>query len=140
MLLEKELTRRILQCAYEVHSILGPGLFENIYEECLYLQLNKRGLYVERQKPIPVYFEELRHETGFRADLIVEKKVIIEIKAIEYIVERHKAQILTYLRFSECQVGLMLNFNSASLRDGIYRYANTKLLPSDSTPGEEQRF
>lgn len=108
---ENEISSKIVSICYQVHNELGPGLFESVYEEILYYELNANGLYVEKQKPIPVIWKGLKMEVGFRADLIVENKVIIEIKSIETIAPVHKKQLLTYLKITGLKLGLLINFN-----------------------------
>jgi GxxExxY protein len=103
---------------------LGPGLLESSYEECLYYELSKLGLAVEKQKPLPLIYEEVKLEIGYRVDLIVEKKVVVEIKAVEALNDVHTAQVLTYLKLSNCKIGLLLNFNVSSLKNGIKRLIN----------------
>ena len=114
-------TQKILSCAYKVHSALGPGLLESAYEECLHYELHKAGLKVKRQFNIPLYYEEVKLSVGFRLDLMVEDKVIVEIKAVESFQDIHMAQVLTYLKLTNCKVGLLLNFNVPSLKNGIKR-------------------
>jgi len=116
-----DITRKILECAYNVHSALGPGLLESVYEECLYYELREMGLSVERQKTFSVSYKTLEIKTGFRADLVVEKQIIVEIKSVKAIEDVHIAQLLTYLKLSGCKVGLLINFNVKSLKDGIKR-------------------
>ncbi|MGE5426616.1 MAG: GxxExxY protein [Methylococcaceae bacterium] len=119
-----QLTELILRCAYSVHSPLGPGLLESAYEECLYYELKQVGLLVEKQKPLPLVYKEIKLEAGYRIDLLVDKRVIIEIKSIESFTDVHTAQVLTYLKLSGCKIGLLLNFNVVSLKNGIKRLAN----------------
>ena len=121
---QSELTGQIIECAIKIHRALGPGLLESAYEECLNYELSKAGLVTERQKPLPLVYEEVKLEIGYRVDLLVEKKVIIEIKAVEALNDVHLAQILTYLKLSGCKVGLIINFNVALLKDGIRRVIN----------------
>lgn len=116
-----QITQQILQCAYKVHSELGPGLLESAYEECLFYELQKSGLYTEKQKALPLIYQEVQLEIGYRIDLLVENKVVLEIKAVESFSDVHIAQVLTYLKLSECKIGLLLNFNVKSLKDGIKR-------------------
>ncbi len=116
-----DITKKILQCAFNVHSALGPGLLESVYEQCLYYELQELGLKVEKQKSFPISYKTIKLDTGFRADLVVENKVIIEIKAIRAIEDIHIAQLLTYLKVSGCKVGLLINFNVKSLKEGIKR-------------------
>ncbi len=120
-LLEKELTERILDAAIEVHWALGPGLLESAYEECLCFELAPRGIQVQRQQPIPLLYKEVRLDCGFRADVVAESRVLIEIKALETIHPIHEAQLMTYLRLSGVRVGLLLNFNCKQMKDGILR-------------------
>ncbi|CAN5387735.1 GxxExxY protein [soil metagenome] len=119
-----DLTGKIIGCAMHIHTILGPGLLESTYQKCLYYSLGKSGLIVEKQVPLPLIFEEVRLECGYRIDLIVEKKIVVEIKSIEAIAPIHIAQILTYLRLSNNKIGLLINFNCVRLKDGIKRVIN----------------
>jgi len=119
-----KLTEQILKCAYKVHSELGPRLLESAYEECLFYELTKSGLKVEKQKALPLIYYDVRLDAGYRLDLLVENKVVIEIKAIDAFTDVHIAQVLTYLKLSKCKIGLLLNFNVASLKNGIKRLAN----------------
>jgi len=119
-----DLTYQIIGAAYKVHSALGPGLLENAYKECLYYVLGKEGLFVEKEKPMPLVFEEVKLESGYRIDLLVNNKVVIEIKAVEAFTDVHIAQILTYLKLSGCTIGLLLNFNVADMKKGIKRIIN----------------
>lgn len=116
------LTAQILKCAYKVHTELRPGLLENAYEECLFYELRQVGLKVERQKGLPLLYKEVKLDIGYRLDLIVENKVILEIKAVENLHEVHEAQVLTYLKLTKCEIGLLLNFNVKSLKSGIKRF------------------
>jgi GxxExxY protein len=120
-LLHQELTGSILNCAYKVHSVLGPGLLESAYEECLQYELDKAGLLVIKQKPMPLIYEDKKLDLGYRIDLFVEGKVIIEIKSVEAINPVHFAQLMTYLKLSQCRIGFLINFNVQSLKDGIKR-------------------
>lgn len=115
------LTEEILRCAFKVHSALGSGLLESSYKECLFYELIKSDLIVEKEKALPLVYEEVKLEIGYRIDLLVENKVIIEIKAVEALNDVHTAQVLTYLKLSGCKVGLLLNFNTSSLKNGIKR-------------------
>ncbi|OQA87119.1 MAG: hypothetical protein BWY27_01080 [Bacteroidetes bacterium ADurb.Bin234] len=121
---EDEITKQIIGCAIEVHKKLGPGLLESVYEECLQYELLQRNLLVKRQLTLPVVYKDIRMETGYRLDLIVENKVIIEIKSVGAINDVHKAQILTYLKLMGCKVGILINFNVYKLTDGICRLVN----------------
>ncbi|MBI1780959.1 MAG: GxxExxY protein [Sphingobacteriales bacterium] len=115
------ITEQILKCAFKVHSELGPGLLESSYKECLFYELNKIGFYTEKEKPLPLIYEEVKLEIGYRVDLMVENKVIIEIKAVDALNDIHTAQVLTYLKLSGCKVGLLLNFHTKHLKEGIKR-------------------
>ena len=121
MILEEGLTEKIIGAAIEVHKYLGPGLLESAYEECLCHELNLRGLKFERQKPIPLEYKGIKLDCGYRLDIIVEEKVILEIKTVDAITPVHEAQFLTYLRLANLKVGLILNFNVPVLKDGIRR-------------------
>jgi len=116
-----DLTYKIIGAAYKVHSALGPGLLESAYKECLYYILAKEGIFVEKEKGLPLLFEEVKLEIGYRIDLLVEHKVVIEIKAVEAFTDVHMAQVLTYLKLSGCTIGLLLNFNVADMKKGIKR-------------------
>jgi GxxExxY protein len=118
----EDLTKIIIGCAIEVHKELGPGLLESAYEECLAYELSKAGLKVERQKPVPVVYKEIKLECGYRIDILVEDKIILELKTVDEFNPVHEAQILTYLKFSEKKLGLLINFNVLRLKDGIKRY------------------
>jgi GxxExxY protein len=121
---ENEIATIIVDVAFHIHFDLGPGLFETVYERIMEVELTKRGLRVERQKKIPIVYHGLYCGAGFRADLLVENKVIVEIKSIEGIHPVHKKQVLTYLRFSDKRLGLLINFNVALIKDGIVRVVN----------------
>ncbi|OJV33058.1 MAG: GxxExxY protein [Bacteroidales bacterium 36-12] len=120
---ENHITREILDSAYKVHSALGPGLLESAYEACLAYELTKKGFKVEVQKPLPLIYEEVKLDCGYRLDLLVEDKVIVELKTVDFFNDVHIAQVLTYLKFSEKHIGLLINFNVKSLKDGIKRLA-----------------
>jgi len=121
---ENEITEKIIGCAIKIHKTLGPGLLESAYEECLYYELTKTELFVERQKAIPLIYEEVKMECGYRADIVANKQVILEIKSVEGLNDIHLAQILTYLKLANCKVGLLINFNVLKLTDGIKRVVN----------------
>lgn len=108
---DKTLTESIIGCALKVHCALGPGLLESAYQECLYYELRKKELFVEKEKPLPLIYEEVKMECGYRIDLMVERQIIIEVKAVEELAEIHLAQILTYLKLSKNRFGLLINFN-----------------------------
>jgi GxxExxY protein len=116
-----DITQKILECSYKIHSKLGSGLLEKVYRECLAYELKKAGLLVEQEKPMPLIYEDVKLDCGYRIDILVEKKVVIELKVVENFAEEHIAQTLTYLRLSGCRVGLLLNFYKKSLKDGIKR-------------------
>jgi len=118
---ENEITQRILKSAFEVHTVLGPGLLESAYEECLYYQATKDGLFVQRQVAMPLIYKEVKLDAGYRIDLLVERQIVVEIKVVESFNDIHLAQVLTYLKLSGCKVGLLLNFNVKSLKHGIKR-------------------
>ncbi len=121
---ENEVAKQIVDAAYRVHSSLGPGLLESVYEVILAYELESRGLGVVRQQPIPVVYQGVRIETGFRADLMVEARVIVEIKSVEAVAAVHKKQLLTHLRLADKRLGLLITFNVALIKDGITRIAN----------------
>jgi GxxExxY protein len=121
MLIAEELTREVIGAAIEVHRQLGPGLLESAYEACLIRELELRGLAVQHQVALPVHYKGEAVNAGFRLDLVVEGTVIIEIKCVEQINDLHRAQLLTYLKLSGRQVGLILDFNTPVLKDGIVR-------------------
>jgi GxxExxY protein len=116
-----QITYEVIGAAYKVHSALGPGLLESAYEVCLEYELLKKGFKVERQKPLPVVYEEVKLDAGYRIDLLVEDAVIIELKAVEEIAPIHQAQIMTYLKLSKRRLGLLMNFNVADMKKGIKR-------------------
>lgn len=121
---ENELSHKIIGCAMKVHTELGPGLLENAYEECLYYELQQAGLNVSKQKALPLVYFDVKLDAGYRVDLLVENKVVVEIKAVDAFNDVHLAQVLTYLKLSGCKLGLLINFNVRSLKDGIKRVAN----------------
>jgi GxxExxY protein len=115
-------TNRIIGLAIKVHRKLGPGLLESVYEECLCWELAHDGLAFRRQVPLPVIYEDVRLKCAYCADIIVEQSVILELKSVERILPVHEAQMLTYLRLSGCEIGLLMNFNSVMLKDGLRRF------------------
>jgi len=121
---ENEISKQIVDAAFKVHTTLGPGLLESVYEAVLSHELEKRGLVVARQKPLTVVYEKFKFEEGFRVDLIVEDKVIVEIKSVEQIAPVHSKQLLTYLRLSDKRLGLLINFGEALIKNGIKRIVN----------------
>jgi len=121
---ENDLSGLIIGCAMKVHSELGPGLLENAYEVCLFYELTQTGFHVERQKSLPVIYREVKLDAGCRIDLLVENKVIIEVKAVELFNDVHLAQVITYLKLSHGKLGLLINFNVRSLKNGLKRVVN----------------
>jgi GxxExxY protein len=117
-----KLTQRIIGAAIEVHRHLGPGLLESVYETCLAYELERLGLNVERQKALPVVYKQIHLEQGYRLDLLVDGKVVVELKVVETVTPVHKAQVLSYLKLSGYPIGLLLNFNVKLLKDGIHRF------------------
>ncbi len=117
-----QLTYNIIGCAYKVHSVLGPGLLESTYEACLAYELMKLDYSVEIQKSLPVVYEEVKLDAGYRIDVLVENKVLLELKSVEAICDIHVAQILTYLKLSNIKIGLLINFNVKDLKQGIKRF------------------
>ena len=118
---QNEITHQILNAAYTVHTDLGPGLLESAYEHCLVYELRESGLHVEAQKPLPLEYKEVKLECGYRLDLFVEDEIVVEVKAVDGINDLHLAQVLTYLRLLDKEIGLILNFNVKSLKQGIKR-------------------
>ena len=116
-----EITRLILEATYKVHSALGPGLLESSYQACLVYEIRKRGLHVETEVALPLVYEEIKLDCGYRIDILVERQVVIELKVVEALNDVHLAQILTYVKFANKRIGLLINFNVKSLKDGIRR-------------------
>ena len=121
MMTENEIAKELVDAAYHVHKRLGPGLLESVYETVLAYELKKRGLKVERQMLVAIVFEGIKFDEGFRADIIVEDKVIVELKSVEKVMPVHKKQLLTYLRLANKRLGLLINFGAELIRDGISR-------------------
>jgi GxxExxY protein len=121
---ENEISNVVIGCALRVHSSLGPGLLESSYTASLHYELVNAGLFVEVQKPLPLIYESVKLECGYRIDLMVERRVILEIKAVEALNDLHLAQVLTYLKLSGCRLGLLMNFNVLHLKEGIRRVVN----------------
>ena len=117
-----QITSEIIGCAINVHRVLGPGLLESAYEECLASELKNAGLRIERQKPVPVTFKDIKLKCGYRIDILVEDIVIVELKSVDQLAPIHEAQMLTYLKFSNKQIGLLINFNVLLLKNGIKRF------------------
>lgn len=124
---ENEIATIVFESALKVHKRLGPGLLERAYEECLFYELKKTNLKVEKQKALPLIYDEVRLDIGYRLDLIIEDKFIVEVKSVESLNEIHLAQILTYLRLSNCKLGLLINFNVILLKNGVKRVINGTL-------------
>ncbi|MCE3074365.1 GxxExxY protein [Chryseobacterium gwangjuense] len=121
---ENELSKVVFDTGLKIHKKLGSGLFEHVYEECMFYELTKTGLFVEKQKLLPIIYEELKIENAFRLDMIIENKLILEIKTVDYINSIHKAQLLTYLKMTNCKLGLLLNFQSDVFKNGVTRMVN----------------
>ena len=124
---ENELSNRVIGLAIEVHKALGPGLLESAYKECLYYEIAKAGIYVEKEKPMPLIYEQVNLECGYRLDLLIDKKLVIEIKSVEALNDVHLAQTLTYMKLGNYKLGLLINFNVIRLKDGIKRVINGQL-------------
>lgn len=121
---ENELSKIIIGCAIEVHKLLGPGLLESAYQECLYYELVKKGLDVQKEKAMPIIYKEVKLDHGYRIDLLVNNKVVIETKTVEAFTDVHTAQVLTYLKLGNYKLGLLLNFYVTTLKNGIKRIIN----------------
>lgn len=121
---ENDISKEIIGAAIKVHKELGPGLLESAYQACLYYELLKSGLHVEKEKALPLVYEEVELDCGYRIDLMVENRVIVELKSVKELNDIHLAQILTYLKLSGCRLGLLMNFNSVLLKNGIKRVVN----------------
>jgi GxxExxY protein len=117
----EEIFKKVLDCSFQVHSALGPGLLESAYVECLYYELTLLGLKVEKQKPLPLVYKEVKLEAGYRIDLLVEGCIVVELKSVEALCDIHLAQILTYMKLSGCRLGLLANFNVMHFKDGFKR-------------------
>jgi GxxExxY protein len=124
---ENEISKIVFECALRVHKVLGPGLLESAYEECLFYELKKANLKVEKQKSLPLVYEEVKLDVGYRIDILVEDKFIVEIKAVETLNDVHLAQLLTYLKLSDCKLGLLINFNVKLFKEGVRRVINGTL-------------
>jgi GxxExxY protein len=124
---ENEIAKIVFEAGLKVHKALGPGLLESAYEECLYYELIKTGVSVEKQKGLPLIYEEVKLDIGYRTDLLIENKLIVEIKSIDALNDIHLAQVLTYLKLSNCRLGLLINFNTVLFKDGIKRIINGSL-------------
>lgn len=124
---ENQISKIVFETGLQVHRSLGPGLLESAYQECLYYELNKLNIAVEKQKPLPLIYEEVKLEIGYRMDLLIEKKVVVEVKSVEALNDLHMAQILTYLKLSKCNLGLLINFNTILFKNGVKRVINGSL-------------
>ena len=124
---EQELSNKVIGVSIEVHKALGPGLLESAYKECLYYKLVQSGLYVQKEKPMPLIFEDVKLEVGYRIDLLVENKLVIETKCVDALNDIHMAQTLTYMKLGNYKLGLLINFNVVKLKDGIRRIINGTL-------------
>ena len=124
---ENELSKIVFESGLKIHRALGPGLLESAYEECLFYELIKANVFVEKQKGLPLVYEEVKLDIGYRTDLVIENKLIVEIKAVEILNDIHLAQILTYLKLSNCKLGLLINFNVVLFKDGVKRVINGSL-------------
>ena len=119
---ENELASKVIGIAIEIHKILGPGLLESAYKECMFYKIAKSGLWVEKEKPMPLIFEEVKLDCGYRIDLLIEHKLVIELKSVDALNDIHLAQTLTYLKLNNYKLGLLINFNVTVLKHGIKRY------------------
>jgi GxxExxY protein len=122
-----KITESIIGAAIQVHRTLGPGLLESAYVACLAFELGKRGLKVEQQKPVPLVYEQVKLECGYRMDVLVEQSVVVEVKSVEALAPIHEAQVMSYLRLSGCKLALLINFNVVVLKDGIRRFVNGRI-------------
>ena len=121
---ENELSKIVIGCAIEVHKHLGPGLLESAYQECLYYELKKAGLYVQKEIPMPVVYKEVKLDHGYRIDILVDRKLVVELKTVETLTDVHIAQLLSYLKLGHYKLGLLLNFRVSTLKEGIKRVIN----------------
>ncbi|WP_228448783.1 GxxExxY protein [Chryseobacterium mulctrae] len=121
---ENEISKIVYESGYLVHKTLGPGLLESAYEECMLYELKKEGLFVEKQKPMPLIYDQIKMDVGYRLDLLIENKFIVEVKSVEALNDIHLAQILTYLRLSNCRLGMLINFNTLHFKNGVKRVIN----------------
>jgi GxxExxY protein len=121
---DNKLTEQIIGLAIKVHRSLGPGLLESAYQECLFYEIKKSGLHVEKEKPLPLVYEDVKLDCGYRIDLLVERQIVIELKSVETLNDVHTAQVLTYLKLSNCKIGLLINFNVTQLTVGLKRLYN----------------
>ncbi|MEX2596120.1 MAG: GxxExxY protein [Salibacteraceae bacterium] len=124
---ENDITYKVIGCAIKVHKSLGPGLLESAYQECLLYELKKEGLFVEKEKPMPLMYEDVRMDVGYRIDILVENKVVVELKSVESLTDVHRAQTLTYMKLGDNKLGLLVNFNVSKLTTGIERLIDGKI-------------
>lgn len=124
---ENDISRIVYEAGYLVHKTLGPGLLESAYEECMFYELNKHNLLVEKQKPMPLIYDEVKLDVGYRLDFLIEKKFVLEIKSVETLNDVHLAQIPNYLRLSNCKLGMLINFNTLQFKNGVKRVINGTL-------------
>ncbi|GAB3916953.1 GxxExxY protein [Larkinella terrae] len=127
---DRQLSYQIIKGAIEVHRALGPGLLESAYQECLQYELSEYGLYVEREKPMPIVYKEVRLNHGYRMDLLVEGRIVVETKTVEALTDVHFAQLLTYLKLGQFRLGLLINFHVTLLKEGVSRVLNPELKNS----------
>lgn len=123
-MIENDISKIVIGCAIEVHKKLGPGLLESAYQECLFYELKQAGLKVQKEKPMPIVYKEVKLDHGYRIDLLVEDKVVIEIKTVEALHDVHTAQVLTYMKLGNYKLGLLLNFDVKLIKNGIKRIIN----------------
>jgi len=126
-MMENELAKIVFESGMRVHKALGAGLLESAYEECLFYELQKKRLFLEKQKALPLIYEDVKLDAGYRIDLLVERKLVVEIKSVEALNDLHLAQILTYLKLSNCKLGLLINFNTVLFKNGVKRVINGQL-------------
>lgn len=124
---ENEISKIVYEAGYLVHKALGAGLLESAYEECMFYELTQTGLFIEKQKPMPLIYHDVKLNVGYRLDILVERKFVLEIKAVEALNDIHLAQILTYLRLSHCKLGMLINFNTLQFKSGVKRVINGQL-------------
>ena len=122
---ENEIAKHVFESSLDIHRNLGPGLLESTYKECLFFEIQKKGLHIEKEKPLPLVYKDVKLEIGYRIDLLIENKFIVEIKAVEGLNDVHLAQVLTYLKLSNCKLGMLINFNVALIKHGVKRVINS---------------
>lgn len=124
---ENELSKIVFECGLQVHKALGPGLLESAYEQCLLYEFKKRNISIENQKALPLIYEDVKMDAGYRVDFLIENKLIVEVKSVEGLNDIHLAQVLTYLKLSNCKLGLLMNFNTVLFKNGVRRIINGSL-------------